>query len=356
MSPVRNFRTSDFDYSYPPSAVAQHPLEDRSASRLLVLTRATGAIRHLRFRDFPSLLAPGDVLVRNVSRVLPARLRGTRENGREAEVLLVRPDENGTWLAMVHPGGKLKVGRRVRFGDDATATVVAVLGGGLRRLAFEGLPVDVLMTRRGEVPLPPYITRAAVPADADRYQTVYAREPGSVAAPTAGLHFTESLLGEIRSAGVAIADVTLHVGPGTFKPVETEEVARHSMHAEWYRMERDAMETIRLAKQRGHRVWAVGTTAARVLETVAGALRPATASPQRSDAAATLSGWTDLFIYPPYEFKLVDALLTNFHLPRSTLLMLVAAFGGHDRTMAGYREAVAAGYRLYSYGDAMAIV
>lgn len=340
------YRTADFEYEFPPEAVAQRPLPDRSASRLLILTRSTGAIEHTTFGSFASLPAPGDVLVLNVSRVIRARLRGRRDNGRAAEVLLVRPAEEDTWLAMVHPGGKLKTGRSVRFADGMTAEIVEVLSGGLRRVRFTGpLSVTELMERHGLTPLPPYIQRPADRADASRYQTVYAKEDGSVAAPTAGLHFTPDILAKLERRNVAIAEIVLHVGPGTFKPVESEDPWNHTMHAEWFAMPEEAAATIAHARSKGNRVWAVGTTVARVLETLGA-----------RDGIKRSSGWTDLFIIPPYEFKVVDALLTNFHLPRSTLLMLVAAFAGYEATMRAYREAVAAGYRLYSYGDAMVVV
>lgn len=341
------YSASDFDYPLPKRLVAQRPLADRADSRLLVLSRGNGAVEHREFRDFPALLAAGDVLVVNASRVIPARLRGRRENGRPAELLLVHPEPEGTWLAMVHPGGKLKTGRTVAFDDDATAEVLDVAGGGLRRLRFAGrLDVEGLMARYGSMPLPPYISRPADEQDRERYQTVYARVPGSVAAPTAGLHFTTALMDQVRARGVTVAEVVLHVGPGTFKPVEVEDPAEHIMHAEWYEIPPGTAEAVNRARRDGQRVWAVGTTAVRTLETAAKAGAPLAAG----------SGWTDLFIRPPFSFRVVDGLLTNFHLPRSTLLMLVAAFAGHHRTMAAYRQAIEQEYRLYSYGDAMAVV
>lgn len=352
----RVYTTSDFDYDAPAALIAQRPLPDRSASRLLVLSRGDGAATHRRFREFPTLLRPGDVLVVNVSRVLPARLRGTRANGAAAEVLLVHPDADGTWLVMVHPGGKLKAGRVVRFGQEASAEVVELLRGGLRRVRFVGaLDVHGVMARYGAVPLPPYIRRAADADDRERYQTVYARVEGSVAAPTAGLHFTPELLAELQRRGVRVVEAILHVGPGTFKPVETEDPAAHRMHAEWYELPEQTAGAVNDAHAAGGRVWAVGTTVVRTLETAA--LRAAGGAEQAGGVRLRGgSGWTELFIRPGFQFRAVDALLTNFHLPRSTLLMLVAAFGGYEHTMAAYREAVAQGYRLYSYGDAMAVV
>ncbi|MBI2536333.1 MAG: tRNA preQ1(34) S-adenosylmethionine ribosyltransferase-isomerase QueA [Gemmatimonadetes bacterium] len=338
---------SAFDYPLPQHLIAQRPLADRAASRLLVLSRATGAIEHRRFRDFPTLLAPGEVLVVNASRVIPARLIGRRSNGRLAEILLVHPEPDGSWLAMVHPGGKLKTGRTVAFGEDTVAEVAEVVGGGVRRVRFSGrLDVQGVMARYGAVPLPPYIARPADEQDRDRYQTVYAREDGSVAAPTAGLHFTAGLLAEIQRRGVIVAEIVLHVGPGTFKPVEVEDPAQHVMHPEWYQIPGPTADAVNRARREGQRVWAVGTTVVRTLETAAAAGPAVTAG----------AGWTDLFIRPGFRFSVVDALLTNFHLPRSTLLMLVAAFAGYQRTMAAYREAIAREYRLYSYGDAMLVV
>jgi S-adenosylmethionine:tRNA ribosyltransferase-isomerase len=346
----RTYTTSDFTYEAPASLIAQRPLPDRAASRLLVLARGDGAVTHRRFRDLPELLEPGDLLVLNVSRVLPARLRGTRANGAAAEVLLVHPDADGTWLVMVHPGGKLKTGRVVRFGADAAAEVAAVLRGGLRRVRFTGqLDVRGVMQRYGAMPLPPYIHRPADAADRERYQTVFAQVDGSVAAPTAGLHFTTELLAQMRRRGVRVAEVVLHVGPGTFKPVETDDPAAHPMHAEWYEVPQETADAINATHAAGRRVWAVGTTVVRTLE--AAALRAA-----GTGVVEGSSGWTDLFIRPGFRFAVVDALLTNFHLPRSTLLMLVAAFAGYEHTMAAYRQAIALGYRLYSYGDAMAVV
>jgi S-adenosylmethionine:tRNA ribosyltransferase-isomerase len=338
---------SDFEYALPPELIAQHPLPDRAASRLLVLERATGEVRHQAFPDLERLLAPGDVLVLNTSRVIPARLHGRRESGATAELLLVKEGEGGTWLALGHPGGKLKPGRTVRFGDDSAVEIVEVLGGGLRRVRFTG-PLDARATmgRYGSVPLPPYIHRPPDEDDRDRYQTVYAEHEGSVAAPTAGLHFTPELLQRIAARGVALARLDLHVGPGTFKPVAGDDLDRHVMHAESYAVGAEAATTINERRAAGGKVWAVGTTVVRTLEQVAdagGRVHPG-------------AGETTLFIRPPYVFRAVDRMVTNFHLPRSTLLMLVCAFGGYERVLAAYAEAVRERYRFYSYGDAMAII
>ena len=336
-------RLSDFDYHLPAEQIAQAPLADRSASRLLVLERASGAIRHLHFRDLPELIPAADVLVINTSRVIPARLLGKRDGGQPAEILLVRAASDDTWLAMAHPGGKLKPGRRVSFGDDSAVEIVEVLGGGLRRVRFTGaLDAAATLEKYGAVPLPPYIRRAPEPADRERYQTVYAAHDGSIAAPTAGLHFTPELMADIFTRRIRIASIDLHVGPGTFKPVETEEIADHPMHPEAYEIGTGAAETI----EKGKHVWAVGTTVVRALES---------AADERGTVRAG-SGETSLFIRPGYTFRVVDHLITNFHLPRSTLLMLVCAFGGYEPVMAAYREAVQEGYRFYSYGDAMVII
>lgn len=339
--------TGDFDYDLPPDRIAQTPLADRSASRLLQLDRAGGPLVHRHFSDLPELIAPEDVVVLNASRVIPARLHGKREAGSVAEILLVREVADGTWEAMGHPGGKLKPGRRVTFGEDSAVEIVEVLGGGLRRVRFVGaLDARATLAKYGEVPLPPYITRAPEPADRERYQTVYAAHEGSVAAPTAGLHFTPEVLTRIRDRGASIVTLDLHVGPGTFKPVEVDDPAAHVMHPEVYSVTRDTAEEIESRRARGGHVWAVGTTVVRTLETVA------------DDAGRVRagSGETRVFIRPPYRFKAVDRLVTNFHLPRSTLLMLVCAFGGTERVLEAYRTAVREGYRFYSYGDAMVIL
>jgi len=335
---------SDFDYNLPQEQIAQHPLADRAASRLLVLDRATGTTRHLHFRDLPTLIPPGDLLVINTSRVIPARLLGKRDGGQPAELLLVREQPDGTWLAMGHPGGKLKPGRRVSFGDDSVAEIVEVLGGGLRRVRFVGsLDARATLAKYGAVPLPPYIKRAPTKVDQERYQTVYAAHDGSVAAPTAGLHFTTELLARIHEQRTLVTALDLHVGPGTFKPVETDVLEQHTMHPEAFEISQGAANWI--TDTRG-KVWAVGTTVVRALES----------SADSEGHVRAGVGETSLFIRPPYDFKIVNHLITNFHLPRSTLLMLVCAFGGYEQVMAAYREAVREGYRFYSYGDAMVIV
>jgi S-adenosylmethionine:tRNA ribosyltransferase-isomerase len=344
---TRVFRTADFAYDLPAERIAQEPLPDRAASRLLVLARGSGAIRHARFPDLVELVAPEDVVVLNVSRVIPARLRGTRARGAAAELLLLRALPDGTWLALGHPGGKLKPGRSVQVGADSTVEIVARLGGGVRRVRFVG-PLDAAATlaKYGEVPLPPYIRRPARPEDRERYQTVYAAHDGSVAAPTAGLHFTPQVLERLRARGVALATLDLHIGLGTFKPVAVDDPARHVMHAEPYALSEATAALINARRAAGGRSWAVGTSVARALETCAD---------ERGQLQAG-EGETRLFLHPPYTFRAVDCLLTNFHLPRSTLLMLVCALGGYDAVMQAYRTAVAAGYRFYSYGDAMAVV
>ena len=337
-------RLSDFEYDLPSAQIAQHPLPDRSASRLLVLERTSGTLRHLHFRDLPSLIPAGDVLVLNTSRVIPARLHGKREGGQDAEFLLVRETPDGTWLALAHPGGKLKPGRRVTLGPDSVVEIVEVLGGGLRRVRFVGaLDARATLARYGEVPLPPYIRRAPDREDRERYQTVFATHDGSVAAPTAGLHFTTELLARLHEQRTFVTALDLHVGPGTFKPVETDALDQHTMHPEAYEIAPGAASGIN--HNRG-KIWAAGTTVVRALESAVNA----------GGEVAGGAGETSLFIRPPYQFKVVNHLITNFHLPRSTLLMLVCAFGGYEQVMAAYREAIREGYRFYSYGDAMLVL
>lgn len=312
-----------------------------------MLDRSTGTTSHRRFTDLSELVAPADVVVLNASRVIPARLRGMRESGGPAELLVVEQRPDGDWLALGHPGGKLKAGRTVRIGPESEIEIVEILGGGLRRIRFIGaLDGRATLARYGLAPLPPYIHHTPNADDRERYQTVYAEHDGSIAAPTAGLHFTTALLDRIRSRGAAVVTLDLHVGLGTFKPVRVEDPAAHPMHAERYTVGADAARVINERRDAGGRRWAVGTTTVRALETVADA----------AGRVRATSGETSLFIRPPHTFRAVDALVTNFHLPRSTLLMLVCAFGSYEPTMQAYRQAIRERYRFYSYGDAMAIV
>ena len=346
-----------FEYELPAGRIAAYPAPRRRDARLLALHRATGRVQHLRFRDLPGLLAPDDLLVVNDTRVLPARLLGRKPTGAAAEVLLLRPaprpPDNGsrTWEALVRPGAKLKPGRTVQVAPELSVRILDGLPGGERLVRLETqLPVREALSRFGRVPLPPYLNREDEPLDRERYQTVYARREGSVAAPTAGLHFDEELLEAVEARGARRCAVTLHVGPGTFRPVEVEDPADHRMHAESFQVPESAAEAHFRCRARGGRVWAVGTTVVRALES---AWTPTADRPGRVRA---VQGATDLFIRPPYDFRAVDCLVTNFHLPRSTLLMLVSAFGGVEQVRRAYREAVDAGYRFYSYGDAMAVL
>jgi S-adenosylmethionine:tRNA ribosyltransferase-isomerase len=340
-------RTSDYDFELPPGLIAQEPLAERDASRLMVLRRSTGEIEHRAFRDLPELLAPGDVLVRNVSRVIRARLLGTRASGASGEVLLLRPLGDGTWEAMVHPGGKLRPGRTLWIGSDLEVEILGMTERRTRIVALRSsLPDEEAIEKYGHVPLPPYITRADRPADADRYQTVYARERGSVAAPTAGLHFTENLLERLTARGVELADVVLHVGAGTFKPVEADDPSVHVMHEETFTVPGRAADALNTVRGTNGSIVALGTTAARTLESAV----------QDDGSFAPCTSVTSIFIRPPYSWRAVDRLITNFHLPRSTLIMLVAAFAGYDFTMRAYDEAIRARYRFFSYGDAMVIL
>ena len=340
-------RTSDYDFDLPIDRIAQHPPARRGDSRLMVVNRSTGEISHKQFSDLDQLIPAGDTIVLNTTRVFRARLLGIRENGTPAEVLLLRPVSDSMWDAMVHPGGKLKPGRTVHIADDFEAEIVSTTERRTRVVKFNtSLGIDQAIEKYGHVPLPPYITRADQPSDAERYQTVYANESGSVAAPTAGLHFTPEMLDTLSSKGVRRADLILHVGAGTFKPVDTEHPADHVMHEESYVLPARTAEVLNETRQNGAKIWAVGTTSVRTLESAIG----------DDGIFREKSGDTRIFIRPPYEFRAIDRLITNFHLPRSTLVMLVAAFAGYDLTMRAYREAVAERYRLYSYGDAMVIV
>ncbi|MES2304469.1 MAG: tRNA preQ1(34) S-adenosylmethionine ribosyltransferase-isomerase QueA [Gemmatimonadota bacterium] len=349
----RQWTASDFDYPLPPDLVAQVPSGVRGQSRLLVVERAeVGATLAPRptldstFSDLPSLMAPGDLLVVNATRVRHARLLGTRPGGGPAEILLIHPATDDRWVAMGKPGRAMQPGKQILLGDGVAVETVAVLDDGMREVRFVGATAADAIARFGRLPLPPYIDRDPTADDETRYQTVYADREGSVAAPTAGLHFTTEMLAAIRERGVAIAELDLEVGPGTFRPVEGEAITEHVMHAERFEIPVTLADAIVACRQRGGSVWAVGTTVVRALESAA-----------RDDGTVTPGhAETRLMITPGYHFRVVDRLITNFHLPRSTLLMLVAAVAGYETTMAAYRHAVAERYRFYSYGDAMCIL
>ena len=340
-------KVTDFTFDLPEELIAQDPLEDRASSRLLALDRVTGERSHRHFRDIKEYLKPGDCLVINDTKVIPARLIGEKEGtGAKIEVLLLKRKENDMWETLVKPGKKARPGARIAFGNgELVAEVVDVLDEGNRLIHFEyeGIFEEVL-DRLGQMPLPPYITHQL--QDKNRYQTVYAKHEGSAAAPTAGLHFTNELLKEIEEMGVKIAHVTLHVGLGTFRPVKVENVLEHHMHSEFYCIEQDAADMINETKAKGGRVISVGTTSTRTLESAA----------DENGHLTAKSGWTEIFIYPGYTFKVIDGLITNFHLPESTLLMLVSALAGRDHVIAAYEEAVQERYRFFSFGDAMVII
>ena len=342
---------ADFDYVLPEELIAQYPASVRDAARLMVLDRKTGRIDHTVFRSIPDILRPGDCLVVNETRVFPARLNGYRPGtGGAVELLLVRP-KGACWEVLARPGRRLREGAEVAFPDvDLVAEVTEVLPSGRRMVRFKGgSTLADLLESRGRIPLPPYIRREEEPADRERYQSVYARTRGAVAAPTAGLHFTPDLLDRIRGSGVEIVPVLLHVGPGTFKPVDVTDPRRHEMDAEYFEIGSAAAEKVNEGRRNGRRIVAIGTTTVRALES----------SVSRSGDSWTLnsgSGWTRLYVYPPYRFRLIDALVTNFHLPRSTLLLLVAAFADRAFILKAYEEAVRKRYRFYSYGDAMLIL
>lgn len=351
----------DFYYELPPELIAQDPLEDRSASRLLVLHKETGKLEHTGFRHIADYLNPGDCLVLNNTRVIPARLFGEREgtHGR-VEILLLKRKENDIWETLVKPGKKARPGTRIIFGGGLlTGEVLEIAEEGNRLIQFtyEGIFEEIL-DRLGQMPLPPYITHPL--QDKNRYQTVYAREEGSAAAPTAGLHFTPELLEEIRRKGISIAEVTLHVGLGTFRPVKAEQVQDHHMHSEFYQIDETAARTINETRQRGGRIICVGTTSCRTIESAAKVLQ---AKKQQESGVfpdgtvvAPVSGWTDIFIYPGYQFQVLDGLITNFHLPESTLVMLVSALAGREHVLHAYETAVREKYRFFSFGDAMLVV
>ncbi|MBR3307133.1 MAG: tRNA preQ1(34) S-adenosylmethionine ribosyltransferase-isomerase QueA [Lachnospiraceae bacterium] len=343
------YKTSDYMYELPEELIAQDPIADRSASRLLVFDRENGGITHRHFSDLPEYLTPGDCLVLNDTRVIPARLMGVKEDtGAAIEVLLLKRLGDRSWEVLTRPGKKAKPGTVISFGDGKLkARVTDILEEGNRRieLEYEGI-LEELLNELGEMPLPPYITHKLPREERERYQTVYARCEGSAAAPTAGLHFTPELLDKIRAMGVETVFVTLHVGLGTFRPVKCENILEHHMHTEYCEISAEAAERINAAKKSGRRVIAVGTTSVRTLESMS------------NDDGTVCSGSkeTDIFIYPGYEFKVVEGLITNFHLPGSTLLMLVSAFAGRERVLAAYEEAVKERYRFFSFGDAMLLI
>lgn len=350
-------KTSDFYYDLPQELIAQDPLRDRSGSRLLVMDWKNGVFSHRHFYDIKEYLKPGDCLVINNTRVIPARLYGCRaKTGGHVEVLLLKRVEEDLWECLVKPGRKCRPGEQLSFGDGRLkAEVVDVVEDGNRTIRFfyEGIWEEILDSL-GEMPLPPYITHKL--ADRNRYQTVYAKYDGSAAAPTAGLHFTPELMQEIRDMGVVIAEITLHVGLGTFRPVKVENVDEHHMHSEYYEISKESCDIINKAKAAGGRIISVGTTSTRTLETAAGKFRQNNPEYSGTDILEPMSGWTDIFIYPGYEFLAIDGLITNFHLPESTLLMLVSAFCGKENVMNAYEEAVRQRYRFFSFGDAMLIL
>ncbi|MBO4408331.1 MAG: tRNA preQ1(34) S-adenosylmethionine ribosyltransferase-isomerase QueA [Clostridiales bacterium] len=339
-------KTSDFYYDLPEELIAQTPLEDRSSSRLMLLDKNSGEIRHDVFRNIGDHLHSGDVLVVNNTRVIPARLLGVRsDTSSPVELLLLKRIDERRWETLVRPGKKVREGRRMTFlpGElEAECEEVLESGNRIIRFDFDGIWEEVL-DKAGTVPLPPYIHEKL--NDPERYQTVYSKESGSAAAPTAGLHFTESLLDDLKAGGIIICEVTLHVGLGTFRPVKVEDVTEHEMHSEWYNFDEKASEIIRSARKDGRRIISVGTTSTRVLETVAG----------NDPEMKPVTGYTNIFIYPGYEFKCIDSLITNFHLPESTLIMLVSALAGKENVLNAYKTAVQERYRFFSFGDAMFI-
>ncbi|MGN0252186.1 MAG: tRNA preQ1(34) S-adenosylmethionine ribosyltransferase-isomerase QueA [Oliverpabstia sp.] len=340
-------KTSDFYYDLPQELIAQDPLEDRSSSRLLHLDKETGAIEHTDFKHVLQYLQPGDCLVINDTKVIPARLYGhKKETGAVIEILLLKRRENDIWECLVKPGKKARLGAEIVFGDGIlTGEIIDIVDEGNRLIQFhyEGIFEEIL-DQLGEMPLPPYITHKL--QDKNRYQTVYAKNEGSAAAPTAGLHFTRELLEKVEEMGVSIAHVTLHVGLGTFRPVKVDDVEQHHMHSEFYVVEEDQARLINETKKNGGRVISVGTTSCRTLESAA----------DEDGILHAGSGWTEIFIYPGYQFKIIDGLITNFHLPESTLLMLVSALAGKEKIMHAYEEAVKERYRFFSFGDAMIII
>ena len=348
MTAERVWSLADFDYELPPELIAQQPAVERGRSRLLVVRREAAAseLRDLEFPSIVDLIPRGDLLILNTTRVRHARFLGKRPSGADAEVLLIHPAAEDAWVAMGRPGSAMRPGRFIELGDGVRIETLDVLEDGNRVVRFVGASAEAAIARFGRLPLPPYIERAPTAEDEERYQTVYAKREGSVAAPTAGLHFTPAILGALADKGVDIVDLDLEVGPGTFKPVEVDDVTLHVMHEERYEIPEALTRAVTATRVRGGKVWAVGTTVVRALESSAdehGVPRPGTSA-------------TALFIRPGFRFRVVDRMLTNFHLPRTTLLMLVSAFAGYENTMAAYRHAVEHRYRMFSYGDAMVIL
>ena len=337
----------EFDYDLPESLIAQTPLKDRDQSRLLVLGRNSGNIEHKHFKDVINYLETGDTLVLNDTRVMPARLFGVKEEtGAKVEMLMLTRIENNDWEVLLKPAKRIKVGNKLSFGEGKIiAECIEELdqGGRIMRLHYEGI-LEERLNELGEMPLPPYIKERL--DDPDRYQTVYAKESGSAAAPTAGLHFTDELLDEIRAKGINIAFITLHVGLGTFRPVSVEDINDHEMHSEYYQMTQETANLLNQTKKEGHRIISVGTTSTRTLETIR----------RDYNEFVAVSGWTDIFIYPGFTYKAIDGLITNFHLPKSTLVMLVSAFSSRENILNAYKEAVKLEYRFFSFGDAMLII
>ena len=340
-------KVTDYYFDLPQEQIAQDPLEDRSSSRLLVLDKETGEYSHHIFREITEFLKPGDCLVLNNTKVIPARLFGEKEGTQaKIEILLLKRKENDVWETLVKPGKKAKVGTKIIFGGGLlVGEVIDIVeeGNRLIKFTYEGIFEEIL-DQLGQMPLPPYITHQL--KDKNRYQTVYAKYDGSAAAPTAGLHFTPELLQQVKDMGVDIAEVTLHVGLGTFRPVKVDNILEHHMHSEFYMVTQEAADKINNAKENGHRVICVGTTSCRTIESAA----------DENGMLKESSGWTEIFIYPGYQFKVLDCLITNFHLPESTLLMLVSALAGREHVLAAYEEAVKEGYRFFSFGDAMLIL
>lgn len=340
-------KVSDFNYELPKELIAQHPYDKRDEARLMVLDKKKQSIEHKVFKDVVDYLSPGDCLVINNTKVIPARLYGKKDTGANVEFLLLKRIENDTWEAMVRPGNKLKVGSKVIFGNGILkATILEVLDGGNRKVQFEYEGIfNEILDKVGLMPLPPYITEATK-EDNKKYQTVYAKYDGSAAAPTAGLHFTEELLEKIKAKGIEVATVTLHVGIGTFRPVKVENVEEHEMHSEHYYIKKEEAEKVNKAKKTGHKVIAVGTTSCRVLESVS----------DENGMIKEIEDDTSIFIYPGYKFKCIDSLITNFHLPESTLIMLVSSLAGREFILRAYNEAVKEKYKFFSFGDAMLIL